>query len=65
MTPIVFETSVVARAEDGSLSIALMAPLPAPHDGLKTCVTLLTCSPETAAALCVGVAGSAEKLSRE
>jgi hypothetical protein len=65
MTPIVFQTSVVARGEDGTLSIALMAPLPAPHDGLTTCVTLLACSPEAAAALCAGVAGSEEILARE
>lgn len=65
MTPICFETAVVARAADGKLSIALMAALSPPHDGVRTCVTILQCWPEAAAALCAGVAGSTEIHARE
>lgn len=56
LTPIHFDTAVVAKADDGSLSIALMAPLPLPHNGLRAVVTLLSCSEETAASLCADVA---------
>jgi hypothetical protein len=57
MSPVAFETSVVARA-DGELVIALMSRLGPPFERERTCVVLLKCSIEAATALCEGV-GSA------
>lgn len=60
-TPIPFRLSVIERREDGDLVIALMDGLPAPLDQVQACVALLTCSPETAAAMCADIAGCIEK----
>lgn len=56
MTPITFRSAIVSRRQDGTLVIALLDKLPAPLAGIDTCVALLECTPEAAAALCADVA---------
>jgi hypothetical protein len=58
IVPTRFETAIVGVRPDGALSIALLAPLPAPHAAVATCVALLECSTETALAMCAAVPGS-------
>lgn len=62
MEPIRFRGSVVARRHDGSLVIGLFDGLPAPLQGLDTCVALLECESEAFEALFsvdnVGVPGN-------
>jgi hypothetical protein len=64
LLPIFFDTAAVARTEDGELMIVLSQKLEPRLLGRLVCTAVITCSPETAAAMCADIEGIIRRAAR-